>query len=195
MIAVYIDGAFITWPQTPHFMITPNRPAWSMGKTKSGTIILFQTAKNIPTGGHHEKIPQAGQGKTSLMQQKIYTLDLGNFKVAIESIVGAGFPVGIDEPLLFIFANPLLRQVDLSGYIVDAVHVSLHGALRRSSNRGRLLSLPTGTAPQSTVTARLPKIVSPGKSQADFISAPLLRITSTPPNLPLDISPPRWQNP
>jgi hypothetical protein len=117
--AVEIDGAPGTGaftegaPVLPHFITGPP------GQLKGRALLFLVAVEDIPTGGQHHEVAEAGQGKAPLVNQAVDLVDLGDVEIGIEPVVGVLLPQGFDEPFFFVLPDAFLRQIDQPGDLVD----------------------------------------------------------------------------
>src|SRR5664279_3581477 len=93
-IAVEIDGAPGARPLTERTPILPHLITGSPGELKRRAFFFLVAIVNIPAGGQHHQVAQAGQGKAPVMDQTVDLADLPHVKFGIEPVVGILLPQG-----------------------------------------------------------------------------------------------------
>lgn len=92
-----------------------------MGGAVYGAGLFFIAIENGPTGCDPEDVFEAGQREAMLVDQGFDAPDLFDVRLRIAPVVGIGFAVGLDQPLLFIFTDSLLGQSYLLGHVIDQI--------------------------------------------------------------------------
>jgi hypothetical protein len=128
-VPVEINGAPGTRALTQRVPIFPHFVARTPGNLESRTFFLVRAIKDVPAGGEHHQIAQAGQGEAPLMDQTVDLIDLGDIEGGIKPVVGIFFPQGFNEPFFFILPDTFLGKVYQAGDLVDQEEFhSLFGA-------------------------------------------------------------------
>ena len=91
-IAVEIDGAPGARPFAERTPILPHFITGSPGELKRRAFLFLVAIENIPTGGQHHQVAEAGQRKAPVMDQTVDLTDLGHIKIGIEPVVGVLLP-------------------------------------------------------------------------------------------------------
>ena len=59
------------------------------------------------------------------MDQGIDPLDLGDFEIGIQAVIGAVLPDRFDKPLFFVFPDTFLGEIDQAGDLVNEIQFIL----------------------------------------------------------------------
>ena len=118
-IAVEKDGAPGARPLAERTPILPHFIAGSPGELKRRAFLFLVAIVDIPTGGQHHEVAQAGQGKAPVMDQAVDLVYLGHIKTGVEPVVGVLLPERLDEALFFIFPDAFLGKVYYPGDLID----------------------------------------------------------------------------
>jgi hypothetical protein len=123
-IAVEIDGAPGARPLAERPPILPHFITGSPGELKRRAFLFLVAIVNIPAGGQHHQVAQAGQGKAPVMDQTVDLTDLVHIKIGIEPVVGIFLPQGLDEPFFLIFPDAFLGEIYHPGDLINEKELS-----------------------------------------------------------------------
>ena len=75
-VPVEVDGASLTGTVAQGGLVLPHLVAGPPGQLKSRALILVLAIEDVPAGGQHHEVTQAGQGKTPLVDEMVDLLNL-----------------------------------------------------------------------------------------------------------------------